>query len=262
MKKNCLLCFLIFTTVNNANATFSIVAVDPQTGEIGSAGATCIGQENGAIVISDIVLGQGVIHTQSFWSPTNQNNAKARMLMGERPQEIMDWLANNTNDVSNNSSQRQYLAVDLIEDNQNSAAFTGPACFSEFHQVTGQNYAIAGNILLSTSVVTDMETAFLNNKGSLSDKLMAALQAAKRVGADSRCSDFEISSASAFLRVARPCDIDASYGNLPLDINVWVESDIFEPIDELQKQYDDLLDIQACEIPFIFKSGFEPLTLK
>ena len=51
--------------------TFSIVAADPNTGEIGSAGATCISAEDGALAISDIVLGVGAIHTQSFYLPTN-----------------------------------------------------------------------------------------------------------------------------------------------------------------------------------------------
>ena len=45
--------------------TFSIVAVDPVTGEVGSAGASCIA---GSIIISDIHTGVGVIHTQSYWN--------------------------------------------------------------------------------------------------------------------------------------------------------------------------------------------------
>ena len=253
LKKYSLITLLLMGNI--AHATFSIVAVDPETGEIGSAGATCIGAEDGALVISDIVLGKGVIHTQSFWVPANQNRARTRMELGDRPQEIMDWLDNN--DIQNDSSARQYLAVDLINDATNSAAFTGPGCFDEFHHVTGQNYAIAGNILISDDVVTDMETAFVNHKGPLADKLMAAMQAAKRIGADSRCTDFDISSASAFIRVARPCDTDSSYGQLPLDINVWVESNIFEPIDELQNQYDNQPLIEQCPSDYIFTNGFE-----
>jgi len=240
-----------------AQATFSIVAVDPATGEIGSAGATCIGQESGALAISDIIAGKGAIHTQSYWVQTNQNNARARMEMGDRPNEIINWLADNTNDVDNDSSVRQYLVVDLINDNENSATFTGTSCLTEYSQATGPNYAIAGNILLTTDVISDMESAFVNHKGTLADKLMSAMQAAKRIGADSRCGPFNISSASAFIRVARPCDTDTSYGNLPLDINVWLESDIFEPIDELQIQYDAHPEIGECQSELIFQNGFE-----
>ena len=48
--------------------TFSIVAVNTYTGEVGSAGASCIA---GSIIISDIHPGHGAIHTQSFWLQGN-----------------------------------------------------------------------------------------------------------------------------------------------------------------------------------------------
>ncbi|MEZ4778935.1 MAG: DUF1028 domain-containing protein [Flavobacteriaceae bacterium] len=234
--------FLVFNTIYvKAQHTFSIVAVDPATGEIGSAGATCISAEDGALAISDIVLGVGVIHTQAWWSPTNQNNARARMEAGDTPQEIIDWLV--ANDYQNNPSLRQYGVVDLNGGNPRSAAYTGTNTDDVKLHVTGPNYAIQGNILISEDVIYDMETAFLNTTGTLADKLMAALQGAKRIGADSRCEPFGISSASAFLRVADPSDTDSSYGNLSLDLNVWIEpgSPIFEPIDALQDAYNATL---------------------
>ncbi len=254
-----LLMVIIMTAfiINHSYATFSIVAVDPATGELGSAGATCIGAEDGAIVISDIILGRGVIHTQSFWNPTNQANARTRMEMGDSPQQIMDWLV--ANDIGNDAPSRQYLAVDLNDSNPRSATFSGTGNFDVVHQINGPNYAIAGNILLSEDVVNDMELAFVNTDGSLSDKLMAALQGAKRIGADSRCTSFDVSSASAFIRVARTCDTNSSYGNLPLDINVWIPpgANIFEPIDELQTQYDNHPGLPDCPGDVIFINGFE-----
>ncbi|MEO0474258.1 MAG: secretion protein, partial [Bacteroidota bacterium] len=48
--------------------TFSIVAVDSVTGEVGSAGATCLDATNNgvsAVIISDVLPGRGAIHTQS-----------------------------------------------------------------------------------------------------------------------------------------------------------------------------------------------------
>ncbi|MCX7552354.1 DUF1028 domain-containing protein [Marinicella sp. S1101] len=238
-------------------ATFSIVAVDPETGELGSAGATCIGAEDGAIVISDIVLNTGVIHTQSFYSPTNQNNARVRMELGESPQQIMDWLV--SNDVSNNPPSRQYIAVDLNEGSPRSAGFTGSGNFDEKIHVAGPGYAIAGNILISEAVVTDMETAFTTSQGSLAERLMAAMQAAKRVGADSRCSELGVSSASAFIRVARSCDTNSDIGQLPIDLNVWISNsnDVFEPIDELQSQFNALPEPEPCITDVIFVDGFD-----
>lgn len=233
---------LLFVSLSTtAQHTFSIVAVDPVTGEIGSAGATCLAFEDGALAISDIVLGVGAIHTQSFWSPVNQNAARVRMEAGDSPQEIIDWLV--ANDVNGDPSARQYNIVDLNGGDPRSAAYTGPNCFAEFIHITGPNYAIAGNILISEDVVNDMETAFLNTSGTLADKLMAALQGAKRPGADSRCLDDGVSSLSAFLRVADPEDTDSSYGNLSLDLNVWVTSTVFEPIDALQEAYDLFLNV-------------------
>ena len=85
-----------------------------------------------------------------------------------------------------------------------------------------------------------METAFLNTDGALCEKLMASLQAAKRPGADARCLNAGISSASAYIRVAQPTDTDSGYGNLWLDINTWLDSGEFngDPIDEVQRKFD------------------------
>lgn len=252
------LCLLLASAPGLAQHTFSIVAVDSVTGEIGSAGATCISAEDGALAISDIVLGVGAIHTQSFFDLTNQSNARTRMEMGDSPQEVIDWLV--ANDVNNDPSARQYNIIDLNNGNPRSAAFSGPQCFEEFIHITGPNYTIAGNILISEDVVNDMETAFVNESGPLSDKLMAALQGAKRPGADSRCLDFGISSASAFVRVANPlCDTDSSYGNLSLDLNVFITGDVFEPIDVLQAQYDARppLPPECGGSEEVYEDGFE-----
>ena len=63
-------------------ATFSIVAVDTTTGEVGSAGGSCIA---GSIIISDIHPGVGAIHTQSYYLPSNQNYASSLMDEGYSP---------------------------------------------------------------------------------------------------------------------------------------------------------------------------------
>jgi uncharacterized Ntn-hydrolase superfamily protein len=238
---------ILFLTTNLfAQHTFSIVAVDIETGEIGSAGATCISAEDGALAISDIVLGIGAIHTQAYWNATNQTNAHTRMLAGDSPQQVIDWLI--ANDISGSPSYRQYGVVDLNGGSPRSAAHTGSDAPNIKLHKTGDNYSIQGNILISEDVVNDMETAFLNTTGTLADKLMAALQGAKRPGADSRCLDYGISSASSFLRVAQPTDTDSSYGNLSIDINVWITSDVFEPIDALQNLYTQYLETNDNQI--------------
>lgn len=245
--KKIILCLIvyIFPVIGLSQHTFSIVAVDSVTGEIGSAGATCLDindldGEWGALVISDIILGIGAIHTQAWWTPVNQVAARNRMEIGYSPQEIIDWLINNDNSSQGGSlGDRQYGIVDLNNGNPRTAAYTGSNNPNVANHILGANYAIQGNILLEQAVLDDMESAFLNESGTLADKLMAAMQGAKRVGADVRCSDDGVSSLSAFLRVAQPSDSIKEYGYLSLDINIDPTPDGIDPIDSLQTVYDN-----------------------
>ena len=66
---------LMFSTVQIfSQDTFSIVAVDTITGEIGSAGASCVGPIGGigAFILSDVIEGIGAIHTQASYLSQNQ----------------------------------------------------------------------------------------------------------------------------------------------------------------------------------------------
>lgn len=210
---------LFFCSFLFSNDTFSIVAVDPLTGKIGSAGASCI---QGSIIISDIHPYLGAIHTQSYWNETNQDNASSLMGQGYSPQEIIDWLVEN--DAQNNSAIRQYGIVDLI-DGGRSAAFTGENCSDYKGHNIGETYAIQGNILLGQSILDDMEEAFLTQYGTFEEKLMASLMAANVVGADTRCTSYGTPSISAFIRVSKQSNsqdslfMDLNVNNAPLTIN-------------------------------------------
>ena len=209
-----------------AQHTFSIVAIDPITGEIGSAGATCGDNITwpgtpGAALISDIIPGKGAIHTQSYWNNTNQNNAHLQLLNDANSQEIIDWLI--LNDAEGNASIRQYGVVTNIDNTLTSAAFTGSNCFDYKNHILGDNYSIQGNILLGQSILDSMESRFVNTDGSLAEKLMASLQGAKVIGADTRCAVENVSSLTAFLRVAQ--EFDNSY-ELFLDIIVFDDNSL------------------------------------
>ena len=80
---------LFFSTLYS---TFSIVAVDVNTGEVGSAGGSCIAN---SIIISDIHPGVGAIHTQSYWLSANQSYASSLMDQGISPSEIISLLEEN-----------------------------------------------------------------------------------------------------------------------------------------------------------------------
>ena len=231
--------FLFMPFILSAQHTFSIVAIDSITGEIGSAGATCGDSiiwpgTSGAVLISDVIPGVGAIHTQSYYTENNQLNAQNRMLAGDSPQEIINWLV--ANDVASNPGIRQYGIIDFNNGSPRSAAFTGENCFDYKNHILGDNYAIQGNILLGQQILDSMESGFNNTDGCLSDKLMAAMQGANVVGADTRCMSEGTSSLSAFIRVAKPND---NPNALFVDLNIAGTPQGVEPLDELQIKYNN-----------------------
>ncbi|MCW8961012.1 MAG: DUF1028 domain-containing protein [Ignavibacteriaceae bacterium] len=247
-----LIIFLFFSESIFSQDTFSIVAVDTITGEIGSAGASCIA---GSFILSDVIEGIGAIHTQAYWNATNQQNAHNRMLEGLSPQEIIDWLV--ANDAQGNPTIRQYGIVDLTR-NGESAAYTGINCDDYKNHVTGPGYAIQGNILLEQIIINTMQTAFLNTEGPLADKLMATLQAAKIPGADTRCTQYGKSSISGFVKVVRIGDASNPY----LQIVVSNTPTNKDPIDSLQTLFDNWKESLFTVVdPFLSQIEVSPDTL-
>jgi uncharacterized Ntn-hydrolase superfamily protein len=185
--------------------TFSIAAADPASGRLGSAGASCVPAIGGigAFILSDVLPGVGVIHTQAAYLAANQANARERMLAGDSPQEVLDWVT--ANDAARTPAVRQYGIVDLRLGGE-SAAYTGAQTTAWAGHATGTGYAIQGNILLGPEIVSDMEGAWLlgAHLESMPERLMQTLEAAMVVGADTRCAPRLTSSQSAFLRVDDP----------------------------------------------------------
>ncbi|MCB2220525.1 MAG: DUF1028 domain-containing protein [Bacteroidetes bacterium] len=233
MKKLSILIFS-FCLVNlvNAQDTFSICAIDTLTGEVGSAGASCIGAPQipqGCYILSDVIPGVGVIHTQAYYTAGNQNYAHALMIEGIPPAQMVDSLV--AHDIGNNPTIRQYGIVDFYTGVPRTAAYTGINCDDYKNHIIGPNYTIQGNILLGQQILDSMEARFLATEGELACKLMAALQGARVIGADTRCLDDGVSSLSSFLRVAKP---DDPANDLYLDLNVPSTPVGIDPIDSLQ----------------------------
>jgi hypothetical protein len=144
------------------------------------------------------------------------------------------------NDAQNNPKTRQYGIVDYNNGHPRSASYTGINCSNYKNDTNNIYYSIQGNILLGQLVIDSMQTRFLNTSGSLADRLMAALQGAKMIGADTRCAVHNSSSLSSFLRVARPAD---PYDSLYLDLYMAYNQNFsgfvpVDPIDSLQTLYD------------------------
>ena len=222
--------------------TFSIVAIDSVTGEIGSAGASCVGSSSGyphgAAILSDVIPGIGAIHTQAAYLKANQDYAHDLMIQGLSPQQIIDSVV--ANDAQNNPKTRQYGIVDYNNGHPRSAGYTGINCSNYKNDTNNIYYSIQGNILLGQLVIDSMQNRFLNASGTLSDRLMAALQGAKMIGADTRCAPKNSSSLSSFLRVARPADpYDTLYCDLYMAYPQTIQGILpVDPIDSLQTLYD------------------------
>jgi uncharacterized Ntn-hydrolase superfamily protein len=234
--------FCLTFLASSAQDTFSIVAIDSVTGLFGSAGASCVGSSgsypHGAQILSDVIPGIGVIHTQAAWNHVNQDNAHNWMMLGLSPKQIIDSLV--ANDAQNNSTTRQYGIVDFNGGHPRSAAFTGINCQNYKNDTANLNYSIQGNILMGQRILDSMQTRFLNDAGTFADRLMASLQGAKIIGADTRCAVRNTSSQSAFIRVGRMTDSPDS-----LYLDLWMAypqnyTGTFpvDPIDSLQTLYD------------------------
>lgn len=231
--------------------TFSIVAVDSITGEVGSAGASCVNlflfQTNFPTndFLGQLIPSVGAINTQARYSPANQNNATNRMNLGETPNQIIEWLI--ANDVISQPELRQYGIAAIISGSPETAAHTGILTDNYKNHIVGSYYSIQGNILIGQKVLDSMETRFLNEPGDLASKLMAALQGANMIGADTRCSSNGTSSLFAFVKVAQPTDV---FGSPSFNVSVRTANNArIEPIDSLQTKFNKVHSPNVTDIP-------------
>ncbi len=237
---------LCLTQLAWSQHTFSIVAVDPVTGEIGSAGATCLtsadcGGCGGAVIISEIAPGKGAVNAQAQVCIPNVNAdyVLGQINTGASAEEALQGVLDNDQCQFGNTPDRQYGIVTFHDNVVNTDAFTGKGALSHAGHRIGEHYAIQGNILLGPEILDQMEAGFLATEGeALWVRLMGAMQGANVPGADSRCLVDGISSKSSFLRIARP---DDEPSQLSVDIVVENTPTGIDPIDELQNRVNAVL---------------------
>jgi uncharacterized Ntn-hydrolase superfamily protein len=219
--------------------------VDSATGEVGSAGATCISLDTLGQLINRLVPGKGAINAQAASSTSNLVLGKDYLQKGYSSVQVIDSLRKYDKDGNPNS--RQYLVARFnSQNNPNTAGFTGSSAISYANHVVGKDYVVAGNILLGKHVLDSMVIGYNRFKTApLSDRLMASLLSARIVGADKRCSVYNTSSLSAYVKVAgktessRPWNIDLQNGTGKLN---------HDPIDSLWNQYHQL-NIRRIQAP-------------
>lgn len=158
-------------------ATFSIVAVDTTTGELGIAVASRFFAVGSVVPWARANI--GAVATQSFANTSFGWRGLELLKKGLTPEEVVTVLLRS----DDNPEQRQF---GIVAADGKSATYTGSKCIAWAGGRHGPGYAIQGNILTGEDVVTEMENAYLSTEGTLADRLYAALIAGDRMGGDSR----------------------------------------------------------------------------
>lgn len=157
--------------------TFSIVACDLEEGAWGVAVASKFPAVGAVVPWAQ--AGVGAVATQSFCNTSYGPRGLALMGTGLSAQETLDRLLEDDPD-------KDLRQVGLVDAKGGSATFSGHGCFAWAGGVSGNGYAIQGNILAGAKVVAAMEKTFLKTKRNLPTRLYAALSAGDRAGGDRR----------------------------------------------------------------------------
>ena len=197
MRRLALSILVILTLGSQALATWSIIAVDRRTGRIVIASATCVPQQafsqfpaKGLKDVQAIIIpGYGVAAAQANVDRTRrlQNVIAAELKRGTSPSRIIEILKGEDSE----HPSRQYGIVDLAgRAAGHSGATNGKQSLDRQGRVKGTkiSYSIQGNILAGDDVVEDAVKSFINTRGTLSDRVMAAMEAADARGGDRRCN--------------------------------------------------------------------------
>jgi uncharacterized Ntn-hydrolase superfamily protein len=158
--------------------TYSIVAIDPATGEMGVA-VQSHWFATGTIVIWG-EAGVGVVATQSFVNPAFGPQGLALMKTGKSPQAAMQEML-----AADEGREVRQLA--LLNAKGEVAAHTGNKCIEMAGHKTGDGYSVQANLMANDKVWPAMAQAFEASKGkTLEERLLLSLEAAEKVGGDIR----------------------------------------------------------------------------
>jgi uncharacterized Ntn-hydrolase superfamily protein len=200
--------------------TFSIVAFDPATGDLGIAVASKV------LGVGSIVpyakANVGAIATQSAANTAYGPDGLALLASGKDAKETVRLLT----EADAGRDDRQ---LGIVDAHGNAAAFSGSKCNAWFGHIEGDHYTVQGNLLAGEDVVQKMAAAFEEARqaegSELADWLLAALKAGDAAGGDKRGKQ------SAAIMVVRD---KAGYGRNDRYIDLRVE-DHEEPIVELTR---------------------------
>lgn len=203
---------LILLASPNALATWSIIALDPESGDVGIAAASCV-PDNHADGLASLVPSVGIGVTQARWVLDNRNRMHEALLDGLSAGEAIDHVADAG--IDNDLEVRQYGAVTLTDGRIEISGFTGSStpAWSGIQSDSAMAVSVQGNTLVSEAVVAKALAAFLaldpNGANTLADRLMRGLEAGSEAGGDIRCNRDGLTStaATAVILVARGGDM-------------------------------------------------------
>ena len=201
-------------------ATFSIVAADPETGEVGVA------VQSKFLAVGSVVpwakANVGAVATQSWANTAFGPEGLALLEKGLSPEEVIDKLVADDPD-------RSLRQVAVIDAEGEASAFTGHECYDWAGHIIGKHHSCQGNILVSEETVSEMSRTFEASEGPLAERMLKAVAAAQHAGGDSRGKQ------SAAVYVVQEGAGYGGYNDVKVDLRV---DDHPEPIEELQRLYE------------------------
>jgi uncharacterized Ntn-hydrolase superfamily protein len=242
----------LYNAATQDRSTYSIVAVDPETGNVGIAGASCVPISAGGM--TTFVPGMGAAATQAAFSTQNQAKVFELLLQGATASEIIEFVSDDSYD--DDAETRQYGAVTLVDGVVQVAGFTGQETtdWAGDQQDSTMAVSVQGNTLEDAAVVSNALDAFTEEvigAIELPDRLLRALEAASAAGGDNRCNegDFQQTAQAAFIAVAKadqpPIAVTVGRDPSPNDPALpWLYISVIEPkggpnpLLELRSEYD------------------------
>ncbi|MDB4896301.1 MAG: hypothetical protein JWN15_2563 [Firmicutes bacterium] len=200
-------------------ATYSIVARDPNTGEL------AIGVQSKFLAVGSAVpwaqAGTGAVATQAWANVAYGPTGLALLAEGLSAQEVVDRL------VAEDEG-RDHRQLGVVDSKGNAAAYTGAKCMHWAGHHVGDGFTCQGNILVGEETVSEMARAYTaaGTLPHLADRMIAALAAAQSAGGDSRGKQ------SAALYVVREKGGYGGFNDRLVDLRV---DDHPEPIEELRR---------------------------
>ena len=190
MRRIVLVLLSLLVLPHSAWATWSVIALDRATGRVVIASATCVDRDDQFLmgVQAVVVPGKGVAACQAGVDNTHQNQMLVyqELQKGTDPNTIIELLSKDPAYQS-----RQFGILDLQGRMAGHSGLGNGYVSQDIQgQVPGTEifYSIQGNILRPGQVVPNAVQAFLNTQGAITDRVMAAMEAADGSGGDSRCT--------------------------------------------------------------------------